>query len=199
MLSAIQANSCKPGFFLAGKKKIWKSTKKKEKKYAWKKKRKKAIGKKKRQKRRFEKAKKMQEKGHFRICFFIDFHCVLDVGCSSVVLKHGLWLSYLPLPGDMAFLGRSSCRSRRCTCLWAWSRFRWECHPTLGACRWKSMPRIVTRRLGTWTLARFGETLHFWLLHPGRWWRWLETWGDPLVWKGGSSQIVFFFFFSFFS
>ena len=45
----------------------------------------------------------MQEKGHFRICFFIDFHCVLDVGCSSVVLKHGLWLSYLSLPGDIAF------------------------------------------------------------------------------------------------
>ena len=44
-----------------------------------------------------------------------------------------------------------------------------------------------------------GETLQIWLLHPGRWWRWLETWGDPLVWKGGSSQIVFFsLFFLFF-
>ena len=78
-------------FFQRKKKRFEKAPKKKRKKNTLEKKnRKKAIGKKKRQKRRFEKAKKMQEKGHFRICFFIDFHCVLDVGCSSVVLKHGL-------------------------------------------------------------------------------------------------------------
>ena len=64
--------------------------KRKKKRLRKKNKQKKKRLEKKHQKRRFEKAKKMQEKGHFRICFFIDFHCVLDVGCSSVVLKHGL-------------------------------------------------------------------------------------------------------------
>ena len=44
-----------------------------------------------------------------------------------------------------------------------------------------------------------GETLHFWLLHPGRWWRWLETWGTPSSGRGGPPKSFFLrFFFCFF-
>jgi hypothetical protein len=130
------------------------------------------------------------------MCFIIVFWMWVVVRlCWSMACDCPICRYLVMLP----FLGRSSCRSRRCTCLWAWSRFRWECHPTLGACRWKSMPRIVTRRLGTWTLARFGGNFADLAAPSGKVVKVAGNLGGPPRLEGGVLPNRFFFvFFSFF-